>query len=69
MRLLVVGRLSGQLSSAVKMAMDAGAKVAHVETCEAATHALRAGQGADKTECQKGGNRLTKPLDHGILRQ
>ncbi|MBS0410384.1 MAG: sigma-54-dependent Fis family transcriptional regulator [Proteobacteria bacterium] len=47
MRLLVVGRLSGQLSSAVKMAMDAGAKVAHVETCEAATHALRAGQGAD----------------------
>ena len=47
MRLLVVGRLSGQLASAVKMAMDAGAKVAHVESCEAATHALRAGQGAD----------------------
>jgi DNA-binding NtrC family response regulator len=47
MRLLVVGRLSGQLSSAVKMAMAAGAKVAHVETCEAATYALRAGQGAD----------------------
>src|SRR5579862_8478481 len=47
MRLLVVGRLSGQLSSAVKMAMTAGAKVSHVETCEAATHALRAGQGAD----------------------
>ena len=47
MRLLVVGRLSGQLSSAVKMAMNAGARVAHVETCEAATHALRAGQGAD----------------------
>src|SRR5271154_4504001 len=47
MRLLVVGRLNGQLSSAVKMAMTAGAKVAHVETCEAATHALRAGQGAD----------------------
>jgi DNA-binding NtrC family response regulator len=35
------------LSSAVKMAMSTGAKVAHVETCEAATHALRAGQGAD----------------------
>ena len=47
MRLLVVGRLNGQLSSAVKMAMVAGAKVSHVETCEAATHALRAGQGAD----------------------
>ena len=47
MRLLVVGQLSGQLAVAVKMAMGAGAKVAHVETCEAATHALRAGQGAD----------------------
>ncbi|WP_296595858.1 sigma-54-dependent Fis family transcriptional regulator [Phenylobacterium sp.] len=47
MRLLVVGKLSGQLSTAVKMAMSAGAKVSHVETIEAATHALRAGQGAD----------------------
>jgi two-component system, response regulator FlrC len=47
MRLLVVGRLSGQLSVAVKMAMNTGAKVSHVESCEAATHALRAGQGAD----------------------
>jgi two-component system response regulator FlrC len=47
MRLLVVGRLNGMLASAVKMAMTTGAKVAHVETCEAATHALRAGQGAD----------------------
>ncbi|MBN9318991.1 MAG: sigma-54-dependent Fis family transcriptional regulator, partial [Caulobacterales bacterium] len=47
MRLLVVGKLNGQLSLAVKMAMGAGAKVAHVETTAAATHALRAGQGAD----------------------
>src|ERR1700685_2710527 len=47
MRLLVIGRLSGQLSSAVKLAMAAGAKVSHVETCEQATYALRAGQGAD----------------------
>ena len=47
MRLLVVGKLNGQLSVAVKMAMNTGAKVSHVETCEAATHALRAGQGAD----------------------
>ncbi|MCR5874841.1 sigma-54 dependent transcriptional regulator [Phenylobacterium sp. J426] len=47
MRLLVVGKLSGQLSTAVKMAMSAGAKVSHVETILAATHALRAGQGAD----------------------
>src|SRR3990167_7042930 len=47
MRLLVVGKLNGQLSTAVKMAMAAGAKVSHVETIAAATHALRAGQGAD----------------------
>src|SRR5947207_1810379 len=47
MRRLVVGKLNGQLSTAVKMAMSAGAKVSHVETIQAATHALRAGQGAD----------------------
>ena len=47
MRLLVVGRLNGQLAAAVKMAMSTGAKVAHVETIVQATHALRAGQGAD----------------------
>ena len=47
MRLLVVGRLNGQLSTAVKMAMSAGAKVSHVESITQATHALRAGQGAD----------------------
>ena len=47
MRLLIVGRLNGQLTTAAKMAMTAGAKVAHVETCSAATNALRAGQGAD----------------------
>ncbi len=47
MRLLVVGRLSGLITLAVKMAMSTGAKVAHVETCERATQALRAGQGAD----------------------
>ena len=32
MRLLVVGKLNGQLSTAVKMAMSAGAKVSHVES-------------------------------------
>jgi len=47
MRLLVVGRLSGQLSAAVKMAMEAGAKVAHVDSVSQATDALRKGQGAD----------------------
>ena len=47
MRLLIVGRLGGQFTTAAKMAMAAGAKVAHVETCSAATNALRNGQGAD----------------------
>ena len=47
MRLLIVGRLNGQFTMAAKMAMNAGAKVAHVETCSAATNALRSGQGAD----------------------
>jgi two-component system response regulator FlrC len=47
MRLLVVGKLSGQLSAAVKMAMETGARVAHVETISQATEALRKGQGAD----------------------
>ena len=47
MRLLVVGRLSGQLSQAVKMAMAAGAKVSHVDSSAKATHVLRGGQGAD----------------------
>ena len=47
MRLLIVGRLNGQLTTAAKMAMSTGAKVSHVETCSAATNALRAGQGAD----------------------
>jgi enoyl-CoA hydratase/carnithine racemase len=47
MRLLVVGRLSGQLASAVKMAMAHGAKVTHVERADQATEQLRRGQGAD----------------------
>ncbi|MFC5342798.1 sigma-54 interaction domain-containing protein [Brevundimonas staleyi] len=47
MRLLVVGRLSGQLAAAVKMAMAHGAKVNHVERADQATEQLRRGQGAD----------------------
>ena len=46
MRLLVVGRLSGQLASAVKMAMAHGAKVHHVERGDQATEQRRRGQGA-----------------------
>ena len=47
MRLLVVGRLSGQLATAVKMAMTHGAMVNHVERADQATEQLRRGQGAD----------------------
>jgi DNA-binding NtrC family response regulator len=47
MRLLIVGPLGGQISAATKIAMEHGAKVAHVDTIEQATAALRAGRGAD----------------------
>ncbi|MGE0533074.1 MAG: sigma-54 interaction domain-containing protein [Hyphomonadaceae bacterium] len=47
MRLLIVGPLGGQISAATRIAMDHGAKVAHVDTIEQATSALRAGRGAD----------------------
>ncbi|MEQ8747940.1 sigma-54 dependent transcriptional regulator [Pyruvatibacter sp.] len=47
MRLLIVGSLNGQLTTATKMAMETGAKVAQVDTGEQAMAALRAGQGAD----------------------
>lgn len=47
MRLLIVGTLSGQLTTATKMAMDRGAKVTHAERGEQAVDILRAGRGAD----------------------
>ena len=47
MRLLIVGALGGQISAATRIAMDHGAKVAHVDTIAQATAALRAGRGAD----------------------
>ncbi|MHA1152567.1 MAG: sigma-54-dependent transcriptional regulator FlbD [Alphaproteobacteria bacterium] len=47
MRLLIVGTLEGHITTAGKIALDSGAKVAHVDTVEAALAALRAGQGAD----------------------
>ena len=47
MRLLIVGPLGGQISAATQIAMRHGAKVAHVDTIEQATIALRAGKGAD----------------------
>ena len=47
MRLLIVGSLGGQIAAATRIAMNLGAKVAHVDTIEQATSALRAGKGAD----------------------
>ena len=47
MRLLIVGTLEGHITTAGKIALESGAKVAHVDTVEAALTALRAGQGAD----------------------
>jgi len=47
MRLLIVGTLKGQLTSATRMAMDRGAKVMHAPTIDNALAALRLGHGAD----------------------
>ncbi|MBN9051413.1 MAG: sigma-54-dependent Fis family transcriptional regulator [Rhizobiales bacterium] len=47
MRLLIVGTLKGQLSTATKIAMDRGATVTHAETIDQALAVLRAGRGAD----------------------
>jgi DNA-binding NtrC family response regulator len=47
MRLLIVGTLKGQLTTATKLAMQKGASVTHAETVEQALNVLRAGRGAD----------------------
>lgn len=51
MRLLIVGALDGQLSTATKIAMDAGARVAHAPSVDIALASLRAGRGADLLLC------------------
>ena len=51
MKLLIVGILQGHISTAGKMAAQRGAKVAHVESIDAALNALRNGQGADLLMC------------------
>ncbi|MGE3770023.1 MAG: sigma-54-dependent transcriptional regulator [Bdellovibrionales bacterium] len=51
MRVLIVGTLEGHIVIAGKIAISRGAKVAHVDTVEAAMHALRSGQGADLVMC------------------
>ena len=47
MRLLIVGTLKGQLTTATKIAMDNGASVTHAEAIEQAMDVLRSGKGAD----------------------
>src|SRR6202167_3099288 len=47
MRLLIVGTLKGQLTTATKIAMDNGASVTHTEDHEQAMRVLRGGKGAD----------------------
>ncbi|MEA2903486.1 MAG: hypothetical protein QOG83_959 [Alphaproteobacteria bacterium] len=47
MRLLIVGTLRGQLTTATKMAMAKGASVTHAESVEQALNVLRSGRGAD----------------------
>ena len=47
MRLLIVGSLKGQLTTATKIAMDRGANVTHAIDIEQALNVLRSGKGAD----------------------
>ena len=47
MRLLIVGTLKGQLTTATMIAMDKGAAVTHAENSEQAMSVLRSGKGAD----------------------
>jgi len=47
MRLLIIGTLKGQLTTATKLAMEKGASVTHAETVEQALAVLRSGRGAD----------------------
>ena len=47
MRLLIIGSLDGHITTAGKIAMDRGAKVAHVQSIPSALAQLRSGQGAD----------------------
>ena len=47
MRLLIVGTLKGQLTTATKIAMENGATVTHAEDSEQGMRVLRGGKGAD----------------------
>lgn len=47
MKVLIVGRLEGHITEASKIAIERGAKVAHVNSISEAMNALRSGQGAE----------------------
>jgi len=47
MQLLIIGALDGQVGAASRIALNQGARVAHVDTVDKALEALRSGQGAD----------------------
>src|SRR5215468_9629713 len=47
MRLLIVGTLNGQLTTATKIAIDNGASVTHADRVDTAMVVLRSGKGAD----------------------
>ncbi len=51
MKLLIVGYLEGHIATAGRLAMQRGAKVAHIESIDGALAALRAGQGSDLVMC------------------
>lgn len=65
MRILIVGSLGGYITAAGKIALERGAKVAHVEDVDGALTALRAGQGADllMVDCQLDIARLISSLE------
>ena len=47
MRLMIIGCLNGELTTATKIAMDRGAKVTHAPNIDTAMKDLRSGRGAD----------------------
>ncbi|MFQ5625684.1 MAG: sigma 54-interacting transcriptional regulator [Methyloligellaceae bacterium] len=47
MRLMIIGSLNGELTTATKMAMDRGAQVTHAPNIDSALKDLRSGRGAD----------------------
>ncbi len=51
MKLLIIGKLEGPISTAGRIATQRGAKVAHIDSVHGALNALRNGQGADLVMC------------------